>query len=58
MEAELPDVLDLMRVAIAAGLAPRRALQEVGKRHPGMLAQRAQARRRPHDAWASPPSRR
>ena len=38
MEAELPDVLDLLRVAIAAGLAPRRALQEVGKRHPGLLA--------------------
>jgi tight adherence protein C len=38
MEAELPDVLDLMRVAIAAGLAPRRALEEVGKRHPGVLA--------------------
>ena len=39
MEAELPDVLDLLRVAIAAGLAPRRALQEVGRRHPGLLAQ-------------------
>jgi tight adherence protein C len=38
MEAELPDVLDLLRVAVAAGLAPRRALQEVGKRHPGLLA--------------------
>jgi tight adherence protein C len=38
MEAELPDVLDLMRVAIAAGLAPRRALTEVGRRHPGLLA--------------------
>lgn len=39
LEAELPDVLDLLRVAIAAGLAPRRALQEVGRRHPGLLAQ-------------------
>lgn len=39
IEAELPDVLDLLRVAIAAGLAPRRALQEVGRRHPGLLAQ-------------------
>jgi tight adherence protein C len=39
MEAELPDVLDLLRVAIAAGLAPRRALAEVGKRHPGLLAE-------------------
>lgn len=38
IEAELPDVLDLLRVAIAAGLAPRRALQEVGHRHPGTLA--------------------
>jgi tight adherence protein C len=39
MESELPDVLDLLRVAIAAGLAPRRALHEVGRRHPGLLAQ-------------------
>jgi tight adherence protein C len=38
MEAELPDVLDLLRVAVAAGLAPRRALLEVGRRHPGLLA--------------------
>lgn len=38
IEAELPDVLDLLRVAIAAGLAPRRAIQEVGRRHPGTLA--------------------
>ncbi len=38
IEAELPDVLDLLRVAIAAGLAPRRALAEVGRRHPGVLA--------------------
>jgi len=38
IEAELPDVLDLLRVAIAAGLAPRRALAEVGRRHPGTLA--------------------
>ena len=38
MEGELPDVLDLMRVAIAAGLSPRRALEEVGRRHPGLLA--------------------
>ncbi|MFL5817167.1 MAG: type II secretion system F family protein, partial [Conexibacter sp.] len=49
MELELPDVLDLLRVAVGAGLAPRRALQEVGRRHPGLLAQellRAQARAR------------
>jgi tight adherence protein C len=38
MEAELADVLDLLRVAVAAGLAPGRALQEVGRRHPGLLA--------------------
>ncbi|MDA0164857.1 type II secretion system F family protein [Solirubrobacter ginsenosidimutans] len=38
MDAELPDVLDLLRVAVAAGLAPRRALAEVGRRHPGLLA--------------------
>jgi tight adherence protein C len=47
MEAELADVLDLMRVATAAGLAPRRALAEVGRRHPGVLAaelRRASAR--------------
>ena len=47
IETELPDVLDLLRVAIAAGLAPRRALAEVGRRHPGLLAaelQRAAAR--------------
>ena len=31
-------MLDLLRVAIAAGLAPRRALAEVGRRHPGVLA--------------------
>jgi tight adherence protein C len=38
IEGELPDVLDLLRVAVAAGLAPRRALAEVGRRHPGVLA--------------------
>ncbi len=38
IEAELPDVLDLLRVAVAAGLSPRRALAEVGRRHPGTLA--------------------
>jgi tight adherence protein C len=38
MEIELPDVLDLLRVAVGAGLAPRRALAEVGRRHPGLLA--------------------
>src|SRR5688500_1593222 len=38
MEAELADVLDLLAVAVAAGLAPGRALAEVGRRHPGLLA--------------------
>jgi tight adherence protein C len=38
IEIELPDVLDLLRVAVAAGLSPRRALTEVGRRHPGTLA--------------------
>jgi tight adherence protein C len=38
MEVELPDVLDLLRVAVAAGLSPRRAMREVGRRHPGLLA--------------------
>jgi len=48
MEAELADVLDLLRVAVAAGLAPWRALAEVGRRHPALLAaelRRAAARR-------------
>jgi tight adherence protein C len=36
--AELADVLDLLRVAAAAGLPTRRALTEVGRRHPGVLA--------------------
>jgi tight adherence protein C len=38
IEAELADVLDLLRVAVAAGLTPGRALTEVGRRHPGALA--------------------
>jgi tight adherence protein C len=38
MEAELADVLDLLRVAVAAGLTARRALAELGRRHPGVLA--------------------
>ena len=38
LEAELADVLDLLRVAVGAGLTPRRALAEVGRRHPGVLA--------------------
>ncbi len=38
VEAELADVLDLLRVAVAAGLSAGRALAEVGHRHPGTLA--------------------
>jgi tight adherence protein C len=38
IEAEQADVLDLLRVAVAAGLGPWRALAEVGRRHPGVLA--------------------
>jgi tight adherence protein C len=38
MEAELPDVLDLLRVALAAGLSVDRALADVGRRDRGLLA--------------------
>jgi tight adherence protein C len=38
MAAELPDVLDLLRVAVEAGLPVTRALADVGRRHPGTLA--------------------
>jgi tight adherence protein C len=38
MALELPDVLDLLRVVLEAGLPPTRALQEVGRRHGGTLA--------------------
>ncbi len=38
IEAELADVLDLLRVAVAAGLTPGRALAEVGRRHSGVIA--------------------
>ena len=38
IEAEMADVLELLRVAVAAGLSPRRALAEIGRRHPGPLA--------------------
>jgi tight adherence protein C len=38
MAAELADVLDLMRVAVDAGLSPARALREVGRRRHGALA--------------------
>jgi tight adherence protein C len=35
---ELADVVDLLRVCVEAGLAPDRALAEVGARHGGLLA--------------------
>jgi tight adherence protein C len=38
MEAELPDVLDLLRVAVEAGLSVGRAPAEVARHHPGLLA--------------------
>jgi tight adherence protein C len=56
IEAELADVLDLLRVAVAAGLAPRRALAEVGRRHPGLLA--AELRRAAHRAALGIPANR
>jgi tight adherence protein C len=38
LEAELPDVLDLLRVAVEAGLPVSRAPAEVARHHPGLLA--------------------
>jgi tight adherence protein C len=38
MAAELPSVLELLEVAVGAGLAPARALGEVGRRRHGALA--------------------
>ncbi len=38
MQRELPDLLDLLRVAIGGGLSIDRALAEVGQRHGGALA--------------------
>lgn len=38
MAIELADVVDLLRVAVDAGLTTRRALGEVGRRHGGLLA--------------------
>ena len=56
IEAELADVLDLLRVAVAAGLAPRRALAEVGRRHPGLLAAELRRAAAPRGASASRPA--
>lgn len=38
MAVEVADVLDLLRVSVAAGQPSGRALVEVGRRHPGLLA--------------------
>jgi tight adherence protein C len=38
MDDELPDLLDLLRVAVQAGLPLGRAIAEVGARHGGVLA--------------------
>ena len=38
IERELPDLLDLLRVALAAGLPLERAIGEVGRRASGLLA--------------------
>jgi tight adherence protein C len=38
IEPELPDVLDLLRVAVDAGLPVSRAPAEVARHHPGLLA--------------------
>ena len=43
MRRELPDVLDLLRVAIEAGLPPARALGDVGRRHAGLVASELRA---------------
>jgi tight adherence protein C len=54
LEAELADVLDLLRVAVAAGLSASRALAEVGRRHPGTLA--AELHRAAHAAALGVPT--
>jgi tight adherence protein C len=47
MDEELADLLDLLRVAVEAGLPLGRAIAEVGERHAGMLA--AEWRRAAHE---------
>jgi tight adherence protein C len=48
MEAELPDVLDLLRVAVEAGLPVSRAPAEVARHHPGLLARELRRAAREH----------
>jgi tight adherence protein C len=55
MTLELADVLDLVRVAVAAGLPPLRALAEVGRRHGGLLA--GELRTAAHEASLGVPRR-
>jgi tight adherence protein C len=43
MRRELPDVLDLLRVCVQAGLPATRALSEVGARHAGVLPRELRA---------------
>jgi tight adherence protein C len=43
IELELPDVCELLRVAAEAGLSTPRAIAEVGRRHPGLLARELRA---------------
>ena len=43
MALELADVVELLRVAVSAGLTPGRALDEVGRRHAGLLAHELRA---------------
>ena len=45
MAAELPEVLDLLHVAVSAGLPALRALAEVGRRRGGPLAAELRTRR-------------
>lgn len=53
LAVEVSDVLDLLRVAVAAGQTPGRAMGEVGRRHPGLLA--AELRRTAREVGAGAP---